>query len=171
MRKIDFLGYRKFMFIGSIVLVVASIAALAIGGLRFGIEFQGGTSVTIIDAKGATIEQMREAFSEAGLGTANIQSTDVQGVKGFIIRTEETDPDTANTGAAQVAQALGLRETDYTVTTIGPGWGRNITDRALLALALSIGAILLYVSVRFEYKMSVTAVVTLLHDIDRKSVV
>ena len=53
----------------------------------------------------------------------------------------------------------------FQVTTIGPGWGKNVTDRALLALALSLGAILLYVSVRFEYKMSVTAVVALVHDI------
>ncbi len=167
MRKlnIDFLGHRKLMFIVSLVLVVASIASLAIGGLKFGIEFQGGTSVTIVDAKGATIEQMREAFNDAGVSSPNIQSTDVQGVKGFIIRTEVTDPDAANAGAVQVASALGLGDSDFTVTTIGPGWGRNVTDRALLALALSIGAILLYISVRFEYKMSVTAVVTLVHDL------
>lgn len=163
--NIDFLGYRNIMFIVSIVLVVASIATLAVGGLKFGIEFQGGTSVTIVDAKGATIEQVREAFSDAGITAANVQTTDIQGVQGFIVRTEVTDPDTANTASSQVAVALGLSQGDFTVTTIGPGWGRNITDRAVLALALSLAAILLYISVRFEYKMSITAVVALVHDI------
>lgn len=167
MRRFNFeiLGHRKIMFVVSAVLVVASIASLAIGGLKFGIEFQGGTSVTIVDAKGATIEEMRAAFSDSGVGRASIQTSDVQGVRGFIVRTNVTDPDEANTSSARVAAALGLTANDYTVTTIGPGWGRNITDRALLALALSIGAILLYISVRFEYKMSVAAVATLAHDI------
>ncbi|TLM98953.1 MAG: protein translocase subunit SecF, partial [Actinobacteria bacterium] len=53
----------------------------------------------------------------------------------------------------------------FQVTTIGPGWGQNISNRALIALAVSILFILLYVSVRFEYKMSVTAVIALIHDV------
>src|SRR5690606_17994511 len=115
-------------------------------------------SITITDSKEVTIEQMREAFVEAGVSNPNIQTTEAQGVRGFIIRTEVTDPDEANKNASAVAAAVQLPSGDFLVTTIGPGWGRNITDRALLALGLSIAAILLYISVRFEYKMSVTAV-------------
>ncbi|TLM77543.1 MAG: protein translocase subunit SecF, partial [Actinobacteria bacterium] len=51
-------------------------------------------------------------------------------------------------------------------TTIGPGWGKNITDRAMLAFVLSLVAILLYISIRFsEWKMAVSAIVALVHDI------
>ena len=64
-----------------------------------------------------------------------------------------------------VVDSLELPTDAADVTTIGPGWGKNITDRALLALTLSIAAILLYTSLRFEYKMSVTAVIALIHDI------
>jgi len=163
--NIDFLGHRNIMFAISGLLLVVSIGSLVFGGLTFGIEFQGGTSVTITDSKDVSIEQMRAAFNEAGVTSPNIQTTDAQGIKGFIVRTDVVSPDEATQQSAQVATAVGLPESDFLVTTIGPGWGKNITDRAVLALALSIAAILLYISVRFEYKMSVTAVVALVHDI------
>lgn len=159
------MGHRKIMFAISGILLLVSIGSLVFGGLKFGIEFQGGTSITVADSKDITIEQMRAAFQEAGVSNPNIQTTEAQGVKGFIVRTDVTEPDEANAGVASVAAVVGLGENDFLVTTIGPGWGKNITDRALLALGLSIAAILLYISVRFEYKMSVTAVIALVHDI------
>jgi SecD/SecF fusion protein len=163
--KIDFMGHRNIMFGISLVLLVVSIGTLVISGLKFGVEFQGGTAVTITDSGAVTAVQVSEAFQTAGAGTANVQTTEAQGVKGFIIRTEESDPDTANQQVGEVAAALNLPTETFLVTTIGAGWGQNITDRALMALALSIGAILLYISIRFEYKMSLTAVLALIHDI------
>ncbi len=164
---IDFLGHRKIMFAISGVLLVVSIAALLLPqfGLKFGIEFLGGTSVNVVNSGDVTIEQMRQAFADVGVANANVQTTDAQGVKGFIIRTEVTDPDQAAKDAIEVAAAVKLPNDSFQVTTIGPGWGKNITNRAMMALGLSIAAILLYISVRFEYKMSVTAVVALIHDI------
>jgi len=155
------------MFAISGVLLVVSIAALLLPsfGLHFGIEFQGGTSISVVNSGDVSIEQMRAAFAAAGVQNANIQTTDTQGVKGFIIRTEVTNPDEAAASAQKVAAAVKLPNDTFLVTTIGPGWGKNITNRALLALGLSIAAILLYISVRFEYKMSITAVVALVHDI------
>ncbi len=64
-----------------------------------------------------------------------------------------------------VVGTLGLSEDDGDVSTIGPGWGRNVTRAALLALVVSTAAILLYISLRYEYKMSLTAVATLVHDV------
>ena len=86
-------------------------------------------------------------------------------MNGFIVRTDVTDPIVANADAAKVAAATGLKADTFQVTTIGPGWGKNITNSALLAFGLSLIAIMLYVSLRFEYKMSVTAIVALIHDI------
>lgn len=161
----DFMGHRNIMFGISLVLLVVSIGTLAISGLTFGVEFQGGTSVTINNVGNVTLEQVREAFEQAGEEAVNVQTTSSQGVQGFIVRTEVTDPDEANQQVTNVATALKLPSGDFQVTTIGPGWGKNITDRAMLALLLSIAAILLYISVRFEYKMSVTAVIALVHDL------
>ena len=163
--NIDFMGNRRIMFAVSAVLLVIAIAALGIRGLKFGVEFTGGTVVNVVNAKDITIEEMRKAFADAGIANAQVQESTINNVRGFIVRTEVTDPKVANADVAKVAVITKLPSGEFQVTTIGPGWGKNVTNKALLALAVSILAILLYVSLRFEYKMSVTAIVALVHDI------
>lgn len=159
------MGRRNYMFVFSALLLVVAIGGLLIQGLTFSIEFQGGTAVNIVDAGDVTIEQVRSAFQDAGVSSPQVQTTDFQGVRGYIVRTEATDPDEAARTARGVAEELGFPYDQVQTTTIGPGWGQNITDRALMALAVSIAAILLYISLRFEYKMSITAVLALVHDV------
>lgn len=162
---IPFMKYRFAMLGVSAVLVVVSLVALGTAGLKFGIDFQGGTVIDVPDAKDVTIEQMRAAFDDAGVPNAVIQTTLVQGDRGFSIRSEVTTPDQATADAREVSTAVGLDADAFQVTTIGPGWGKNVTNRAMLALGLSIFAILAYVTLRFDYKMSITAVIALSHDI------
>ena len=162
--NIDFLGRRNYMFALSAVLLAISIGALLVRGLTFGIEFSGGTEIDMVNTGAVTIDQVRTAFADAGVADAGVQTFSGDTV-GFIVKTEIQDPEEAQALATTVASALKLPAASLQVTTIGPGWGRNVTDRALLALALSFGAILLYVSLRFEYKMSVAAIAALLHDV------
>lgn len=162
---IDFMGNKKYLFAFSGALIAISIAALLVRGLVFGIEFQGGSVMTFTGTAEIGVEQMRDALGEAGLadaGTAVIQQTDEGD---FIVRTSEQDADDASGQAAAVLDTLALPDQEASVTTIGPGWGANVTSAALIAFAVSIIAILGYVSVRFEYKMSVTAIAALAHDV------
>jgi SecD/SecF fusion protein len=161
--NINFMGNRRYMFALSIVLLVISIGALTFKGLKFGIEFEGGTVITITDAGNVTDGAMSAALTKAGVKDPIVQVSTVNGARGFIIRTAETDPVTANKVAGVAASATGLKVAS--VTTIGPGWGKNITNSATIALVLSVFAILLYVALRFEYKMSIMAVLALVHDI------
>ena len=163
--NIDFMGNRRIMFAVSAVLLVIAIAALVVRGLTFGVEFTGGTVINVVNAKSITIEEMRKAFAESGIPNAQVQESTINGVRGFIVRTEVTDPKVANADTAKVAAITKLPSGEFQVTTIGPGWGKNVTNKSLVALGVSILAILLYVSLRFEYKMSVTAVTALVHDI------
>ncbi|NTW29057.1 MAG: protein translocase subunit SecF [Coriobacteriia bacterium] len=162
---IDFLGKRRIMYGVSIVLIIVSIGALSLRGLKFGVEFQGGTVVSVSNSGDVSTEQMRQAFEGVGVSNPEVQTSTVGGVKGFIVRTAETDNVKASQDASKVAEVTKLSGNDFQVTTIGPGWGASVTSKALLALAVSIMAILLYVALRFEYKMSVTAVLALAHDI------
>ena len=163
--NIDFMGNRRIMFGISAVLIIVAVAALGLRGLKFGVEFTGGTVINVVNARTVTIEQMRKALADSGIQNAQLQEGTVNNVRGFIVRTEVTDPKLANADATKVAAATKLPEGDFQVTTIGPGWGKNVTNKALLALAVSLFAILLYVSLRFEYKMSVTAIIAIVHDI------
>jgi SecD/SecF fusion protein len=161
-REIDFLGKHRLFLIFSITLVVVAIGALAVRGLTFGIEFQGGTVINISEAEGVSIDQVRSAFGDAGATGVVVQSTEGGG---FIIRTSESDADAANALYREVFDTLDISTDVGDVSTIGPGWGRNITRAALLALSMSVAAILLYIAVRYEYKMSIVAVFTLVHDV------
>lgn len=162
--RFDFMGKRKYTFALSGALVALSIVALLVRGLTFGVDFEGGTSMMLTGAGDVTTEQVRTALEEAGVpdtANATIQPTDDGS---YIVRTAESDTAKAQAAFVQVADSLGLPEQDANVTTIGPGWGKNVTDASVLALLVSLVAILAYISIRFEYKMSFTAVLALLHD-------
>lgn len=162
--RFDFMGKRKYFFALSGALVALSIAALLFRGLTFGVDFEGGTSMMLTGAGDVTTEQVRTALEEAGVpdtANATIQPTDDGS---YIVRTAESDTAKAQAAFVQVAESLGLPDQDANVTTIGPGWGKNVTDASVLALVVSLIAILAYISIRFEYKMSFTAVLALLHD-------
>jgi len=165
--RFDFMGKRKYTFALSGALVALSIVALLVRGLTFGIDFEGGTSMMLAGAGDVTTEQVRAALEEAGVpdtANATIQPTDDGS---YIVRTAESDTAKAQAAFVQVAESLDLPEQDVNVTTIGPGWGKNVTDASVLALLVSLVAILAYISIRFEYKMSFTAVLALLHDMGR----
>jgi SecD/SecF fusion protein len=157
---VDFIGKRKVFFVISTVLVLVSIGSLIFRGLNFSIEFQGGTVITLANAKGATISQVRTAASSAGVTDAQVQTTS----NGFIVRSAETSTTVSERQAAAIGTTLNVASTDRQVSTIGPEWGASVTNSALLALTVSIIAILAYVSIRFEYKMAVTGVLALFHD-------
>jgi len=157
---IDFMGKRMWLFSFSGVVLLIALGSLVFRPLNLGIEFKGGTVITLTNVSGATIEQVRSAASAAGIPGAAVQTTE----RGFIVRSTETKTVSAEAQAAAMAATLKVASTDRQVSTIGPEWGSNVTNASLLALAVSIIAILAYISIRFEYKMAVTGVIALLHD-------
>ncbi len=163
--EINFMGYRNIFFLVSAILIVISLAALGVRGLNFGIEFQGGSSVDFTVAENVTIEQMRQAFADAGDTEAVVQTSETSAGQGYLVRTAVIDPDVAAGHAQQVAEKFGLASDSYRVTTIGPDWGADITRSSLLAFIVSIALIILYIAIRFEFKMGVAAVASLIHDL------
>jgi SecD/SecF fusion protein len=155
------MGNRRWMFIASGVVLTIAILSLLFRGLTLGIEFKGGTVITFSNVKNATISDVRAAASTAKVADAQVQTTS----DGFIVRSIETSTTAAEAQATSMSTTLKVPATDTQVSTIGPEWGANITNAALLALTVSILAILLYVSIRFEYKMAVTGVLALMHDV------
>lgn len=161
---IDFMGHRWWLFAVSGLVLLAAVAGLVVRGVNLGIEFRGGTVMEMQAKPGVTAEDVRGSLDKAGIedvGAATIQSTSDNG---FIIRLGETDAEKANTAFDAVVKSLDLPEQERNVTTIGPGWGANVSNKAMLALILSLAAIVLYISARFEYKMSITAIIALVHD-------
>lgn len=157
---INFMGLRRIFLTAAAVVVVLCFAVVGLRGLNFGIEFVGGTSVAFHDTGDATIEQVRDAFNEAGEPDAVIQTTTTNGEPGFLLRTTTTSAEAATTTANAVADSFGWPTSSFEVTTIGPDWGASVIQSSLLAFLVSIVLIIVYIAIRFEYKMG-----------DRKSVV
>lgn len=163
--EIGFIKHRK-QFLGvSAVLVVLAVVGLIARGLVFGIEFEGGTEMDFRATGDVTIEQMRDALSQAGEPSASVQTALTEGEKGFLVRCETTDPAVASEHAQATAQALGLDAQSFTVTTIGPDWGADVTRSSAAAFCVAILAIIAYISIRYEFKMSLCAIAALLHDL------
>ena len=163
--EIPFMRYRKVLLTISAIMSAVAIVGLLVRGLTFGIEFQGGTEIDFNDTGAITIDQMRDELVAAGEVDPTVQTASAaSGENGFIVRSDTTDPTVANAHAAEAAAALGLDESSYNVTTIGPDWGADVTRSSLLAFGLAILLIIAYVSIRYEFKMSITAVIALIHD-------
>ncbi|HEX9093614.1 MAG TPA: protein translocase subunit SecF [Coriobacteriia bacterium] len=162
---IDFMGNRKWLFIASGVVLAIAIGALAVRGLTFGIEFRGGTTITLPQKEGVTTEKVQQALSKMEMGDAIVQPVLTAGKPdGWLIRSGVSDTAKANDAFQSVAKDLGIPLSEARASVIAPSYGSTITNAAMMALVASIAAILLYISIRFEYKMSVTAVIALVHD-------
>lgn len=164
-KDINYMGARKVLLSVSTFLVLASIATVGFKGLDFGIEFVGGTSVSFHNTGDITIEQMRDAFTEAGEPDAVVQTTNSDGTEGFLIRTTSTSAEDAASVATAVANDLNLSTSSYEVSTIGPDWGAGVIQSSLIAFLVSILLIIVYIAFRFEYKMGLMAVLALIHDL------
>ena len=164
-RDINFLGHRRIFLTVSAVLVVCSLLVVGVKGLEFGIEFVGGTSVSFYSTGDITTEEMRDAFENAGEDDAVIQTTETDGEAGFLVRTTTTDAEEAANVATAVVEELGLTTDSFEVTTIGPDWGTSVIKSMVIAFVVSLILIIIYIAIRFEYKMGVIAIVALLHDL------
>ncbi len=159
--EIQFVKHRNLFFTISAVLVVLAVAGLLIRGLNFGIEFLGGSQVTFNDATGVEQSVLRDAFADQGQPDAVIQTTSANDVAGFLVRTGETDPVQANAVASAVAESVGIADNTFSVTTIGPNWGGDVTRSMAIAFVVVIALIIVYVSIRYEVKMALMGVLSL----------
>ena len=165
--NIDFMGNRSIMFaVSARSARRLDRGARASAACTFGIEFPGGTVINVVNARDVTIEQMRKAFADAGVANA-VGAGEHRQRRARASSCAPTSPTAkaANADAAKVAAIDQAAQRRVPGHDDRPGLGQERHQPALLALALSIAAILLYISLRFEYKMSVTAVVALVHDI------
>lgn len=160
MRKIDFLGPRKIWFAFSGSLIAISIFAMLVLGVKLGIDFRGGTIFDLAFKNKASIAEIRESLSKIDMAGSTIQQ--VEGNE-FFIRSEKLDQATQKAILASLEKSFGIEEIRY-IQDVGPGWGDQVTRGAILALIASLATIIIYITLRFEYKMAFSAIISLFHD-------
>lgn len=167
--NIPFMDYRRFAYMFSAALVLATVAWLVVnGGPRYGVDFTGGTLLQVRLSEALPADQVRAALDRAGVRGAELQQLTGEHADEYMIRTrvadERQDLFVQVKGAIEGAHAgttVELRRTEE----VGPKVGRELQQKALWAVLGSLGGILLYVGIRYEFKFAVGAVVALFHDV------
>lgn len=164
--RFNFMRYGKATLAVSAVLVMLSLLSLGVRGLNLGIDFTGGTLIERQLGRAATADEVRQVLSGADLADLDVAGAVIQPLdnpRDVLIRTRPLSSAEIERVDAALAAAFGGVEVLRT-ELVGPVIGAELLRRALLAVALASIGILIYVSVRFQFKFAVAAVAALLHD-------
>ena len=158
----DFVGKRRLWFQISAFLILISLGFVGFRGLNLGIEFRGGTTINSPNATGATIEELRLLTDEAGVEGAVIQLVnDGQAVR---LQTPALEPEVEGELIDDVAALTGTERSEISIDSIGPSFGALILRQSLVALAVFLVAVALFMSWRLEWKMAGSGLAALVHD-------
>jgi preprotein translocase subunit SecF len=171
--RFDFMGRRRVWFTLSTIVIVAGILSIVLrGGLNLGIDFKGGTEWTI-KAPGVTQVQATDAMTAAGLSEAVVQLLGHGSAQQLNVQADlnKLSASAQKAEEGKVAQALATlthtskAEVENNVQTVGPTWGSSVTNAAIEALVVFFIVVGIYISIRFEPKMALSAFIAMLHDV------
>ena len=168
----DFIGNRKWWFGVSAVIILVGIISLSTRGLNEGIDFKGGRS-WLVSSQTLTVAQATAAAKSAGVtsptvvqltnqlnGQKQIQVTaDLENVP-----SDQQQSDLYKVQAA-LADAAHVGTNSVSINQVGATWGSNVTKKAIQALVIFFILVTAYISIRFEFKMALAAMVAVFHDI------
>ncbi|MBQ7560596.1 MAG: protein translocase subunit SecF [Synergistaceae bacterium] len=157
----DFMKHRRIALTISLILVIASIILLLTRGLNLGIDFTGGNVIQTEFETRPDIAQVRNIISSVAAKGAMIQHF---GEKGIIIRTNE---DTEQSREA-IIKTLQTNFKDVKITgfeKVGPVVGGELRRQAIIGVSIALVAILIYITLRFQFRFAVVSVVPLVHDV------
>ena len=160
----NFMGLRKVAVLFSIIMLVVSIGALAVNGLKFGLDFTGGSLVEIGYEQSADLNKIRDQLKVVGYNDAVVQTfgspTDI-----LIRLGQDHDPKLGDKVLAALqdgeTQTLTLRRNEF----VGAQVGEELREQGGLGMLLALFMIMLYVAFRFQLKFSIGAVAALAHDV------
>ena len=159
--SVDFIGRRRTWYIVSAIILIVSIGALAFRGLNLGIEFRGGADFAIPSAT-CSIEQAR-TIAESGSGAQAIVTETGAGT--IRVQTEALTPAESDVLAGKLAEGCGVAKNDIKVQVVGPTWGEEISKKALQGLVVFLILVTIFLSIYFEWRMAIAALIALAHDL------
>ena len=164
----DFMGKIKPAMVFSSLLILVGLISIAIsGGLKYGIDFAGGTLIQLQFKNPPDIEVVRDGLKTIGLGDSTIQEFGSK--KDILIRVEKSEEKLEAVGAMvrrSLSGEFNIEEiTLERVEMVGPKVGRDLREKALLSILYAIIGIVIYISWRFELQYAIAAIIALIHDV------
>lgn len=165
--RIDFMGKRRLALIFSVALLLTSLGSLIFQGLNFGIDFTGGTLLEVGYEQPVELSDVRQDLGEAGFGGAIVQHFGT--TRDVLIRlapgAERNNAELSNEVLATLQANGDNPATMRRVEFVGPKVGEELTEQGGLAMLYALIGILIYVSLRFEYRLAIGSVAALVHDV------
>ncbi|KQL34141.1 MULTISPECIES: protein translocase subunit SecDF [Bacillaceae] len=159
--RFDFVHSRKIFYTISIVLTVAGIIVLSTLKLNLGIDFSSGTRVDIQSTQPLTQEAVAEKLDHIGLSSEDIVISGDNNDLAVVRYKEDFTQEEVKTLKTEMTQEFGI---DPTVSSVSPTVGKELAKNAIKALSIAALGILIYVAFRFEWRMGVGSIVSLVHD-------
>jgi len=159
-KKFDFIKNRRIVYIISAVIILIGLISIIFQGFNLGIDFAGGTLIQIRFDKSVSTTEVRNVLSEFNLSQSTIQNLSENE---FVIRTEKINSEQRK----GILSAFRENLTDLEilrVETVGPVIGENLKKLAIYALLFAFIGIVLYITMRFEFKFSIISILALSHD-------
>ena len=165
---LDVIKHHRWWFAISSTLVIISLISILTKGFNFGIDYTGGTIVEVVFDQPVEVSQVRDVLKEYNLENAQIQlSGDTTGDtagEDVMIRTRNLESSESAAVVDSLTKSIG-NNTVKRIETVGAVIGSEVTEHALLNLVIAFAALALYISYRFEYKVAISALVAIFHDL------
>ncbi len=166
MKTIYFNKFYKSFNILSGILIIASLVFLVFKGLNFGVDFKGGTLIELrTDTSSANITKIRDSFNQMNLGDVSVKNFGNE--TDFVVKFEKqnsNDPQFIEEIKTILSNSIGT--VDFRrVENVGPKVSAELLRSGVIAIALSLAAMLLYIWIRFEWQFSLGAILALFHDV------
>ena len=163
---INFNKFYKLFNLISLSLVVASVLLLFFKGLNFGVDFKGGTLIELrSNDKNINVTSLRQSFNKMNLGDFNVKKFGNE--NDFLIKIEKKDTSAnaieiiKNELTSSIGNSFNFRR----VENVGPKVSSELLKSGIIAIALSLAAMLFYIWIRFEWQFSLGAILALFHDV------
>lgn len=159
--NIDFMGARRWTAMFSLLIFLVSISALALHGLNWGLDFTGGTQIEVSYPSSADLPAIRESLGAAGFKEAQVVS--YGNSKDVLISIAPREDKEQALLVNQVMKAMpgAIKQR---VDFVGPQVGQELATKGALAVVVALLATMIYIAMRFEYRLAVSSAVALVHD-------
>jgi preprotein translocase subunit SecF len=167
---IDFLSFKRVAAVFSAILILGGVASIvAHQGLKYGIDFRGGTNVQIQFSTPPNLDQLRQFFSENGMKNVVLQTFGAIEDQEILLGLPTDSP--LGTGENLTSELRKILLPQHPkleirrIETIGPKVGDELKISAVQAILIALGLVLLYITIRFQWRQGVSAIVALVHDV------
>lgn len=164
---IDFYGRRRIGLIIAIVVVVLTVLSLSTRGLNLGLDFEGGDAWDVPASEIFGVDEAEDVLSDNDVSSsgARIQRRTSETTDVITIQVEEVPSDVALVMTEDFATAAGVNVEEVSFSFTSSTWGSEITEKAVRALIIFLIVAALFISIRFEWRMAIAALVAMAHDV------